>query len=183
MVNYIVSGLERSGTSMMMQILHSGGAPIAFNESREPDIHNPKGYYELEGGKVITKLIEGSFPFDKYRRQFIKITSYGLKFLPIGNYKVIYMIRNIEEVMDSMEKMSGPINREKEKPLFEKLNDFSISLMEKRDDISFFIIKYNDVINNPRKEITKINSFLDGMLNIESAIKAVDQSLYRNVKE
>ena len=56
-INYIVSGLERSGTSMMMQILRSGGLPTAFDESRKPDVNNPKGYYELEGGKIINKLM------------------------------------------------------------------------------------------------------------------------------
>lgn len=180
MVNYIVSGLERSGTSMMMQILHKGGTPVAFDEFRQPDYHNPKGYYELEGGKVINKLMEGNFPFEKYRERFVKITAYGLKFLPQGNYKIIYMARNINEVMDSMEKMSGPIDREKEKPLFEKLNEFSINLMEKREDIDYIIVDYRNAINNPRREIERVNHFLDGTLDVESAAEAVDPSLSRN---
>ena len=51
-INYIVSGIERSGTSMLMQILYSGGVPVAFDKNtRPPDENNPKGYYELEGGK------------------------------------------------------------------------------------------------------------------------------------
>ena len=66
MTNYIVSGLERSGTSMMMQILYKGGMPVAFDKSRPPNEHNPKGYYELEGGKVINRLMEGTFPMEKY---------------------------------------------------------------------------------------------------------------------
>ncbi|OYT59432.1 nucleotide pyrophosphatase [Thermoplasmatales archaeon ex4484_30] len=183
MVNYIVSGIERSGTSMMMQILYKGGAPIAFDDSRPPNYHNPKGYYELEGGKVINKLMEGTFPFEKYDGKFIKITAYGLKFLPAGNYKIIYMIRNLDEIMDSMEKMSGPIDREKEKPVFEKLNEFCLSLMKKRDDIDYIVVKYRDVVNNPQKEIERVNNFLGGMLDVPSATQAVDPSLYRNVRE
>ncbi|KAA0002761.1 MAG: sulfotransferase domain-containing protein [Thermoplasmata archaeon] len=183
MVNYIVSGIERSGTSMMMQILYKGGAPVAFDDSRPPDYHNPKGYYELEGGKVISKLMEGNFPFEKYDEKFIKITAYGLKFLPEGNYKIIYMVRDIEEVMDSMEKMSGPIDREKEKPLFEKLNEFSLNLMEKRKDIDYIVVNYRDVIKNPQKEIERINQFLGGMLDVKSATQAVDPRLYRNIRE
>ncbi|HEC89870.1 MAG TPA: nucleotide pyrophosphatase, partial [Thermoplasmatales archaeon] len=105
--NYIVSGLERSGTSMLMQALYAGGFPIAFDESRKPDENNPKGYFELEGGKIINRLMEGAFPFEKYRGIFIKITAYGLKFLPTGRYKVIYSERDIEEILDSMEKMMG----------------------------------------------------------------------------
>ena len=182
MVNYIVSGIERSGTSMMMQILHKGGAPVAFNNTRTPDHHNPKGYYELEGGKIIKSLMEGSFPFDEYEDTMIKVTAYGLKFLPERAYKIIYMKRNLDEVLDSMEKMSGKVDREKEKPLFEKLNEFSFNLMEKRDDIEYIIVNYREVIEDPLKEVTKVNQFLDGMLDVRSAAAAVDPSLYRNVR-
>jgi len=181
-MNYIVSGIERSGTSMMMQVLYMGGAKVAFDKSRTPDYHNPKGYYELEGGKIINRLMEGTFPFEKYDDKFVKITAYGLKFLPPGHYKIIYMMRDLDEVMDSMEKMSGPIDREKEKPVFEKLNSFSINLMKKREDIEYIIVNYRDVINDTVKEIERINEFLGGMLNVESAAQAVDPTLYRNIK-
>ncbi len=182
-INYIVSGLERSGTSMMMQILYRGGMAVAFDYSRPPNDHNPKGYYELEGGKIINRLMDGTFPMERYKGKFIKITAYGLKFLPKGKYKIVYMVRNIDEIMDSMEKMSGPINREEEKPLFEKLNRFAIQLMRKRDDIDYIIVNYNEVIKNPRREIEKVNEFLGGALDVDSAVKAVDPKLYRNVRE
>ena len=97
-INYIVSGLERSGTSMLMQILLAGGVPLAFDSTREIDQNNPKGYYELEGGKIISKLMDGTFPINEYKGNFIKITSYGIKYLPSGNYKIIYSERNIEEI-------------------------------------------------------------------------------------
>jgi len=181
--NYIVSGLERSGTSMMMQILYRGGAAVAFDKSRKPDVHNPKGYFELEGGKIINRLMEGTFPMERYKGKFIKITAYGLKFLPEGKYKIVYMTRNLDEIMDSMEKMSGPIDRQAEKPLLDKLNRYIIRLMEKRDDIDYIIVKYNDVIRNPKKEIARVNEFLGGMLDVDSAAKAVDPKLYRNDRE
>ena len=58
-VNFIVSGLERSGTSMLMQILEAGGVPMAFDTaSRPPDDNNPKGYFEFER---VKKLQEGKF--------------------------------------------------------------------------------------------------------------------------
>ncbi|HHF58657.1 MAG TPA: nucleotide pyrophosphatase [Thermoplasmatales archaeon] len=183
MVNYIVSGLERSGTSMMMQILYRGGAPVAFDDKRKPDYHNPKGYFELEGGKIINKLMEGSFPIEKYDGKFIKVTAYGLRFLPRRDYKIIYMTRNIDEIIDSMEKMCGPINREEEKPLLEKLNRLTIRLMDEREDMTYIIVRYNDVIRNPRKEIERVNEFLGGMLDVDEAVKAVDKKLYRNVRE
>ncbi len=183
MVNYIVSGIERSGTSMMMQILDRGGAPVAYDESREPDYHNPKGYYELEGGKVIEKLKDGTFSFDKYEDKVVKITAYGLKFLPERTYKVVYMTRDLDEVMDSMEKMAGSVDREKEKPLFQKLHEFSLDLMEDRDDIDYLVVNHRDVIENPVEETKRVNDFLGGMLDVETGAEAVDPDLHRNVRE
>ena len=61
--NYIVSGLERSGTSMLMQILKAGNIPISFDKFRKPDDNNPRGYFELEGGKIINKLIPINFRY------------------------------------------------------------------------------------------------------------------------
>lgn len=179
-MNYIVSGLERSGTSMMMQLLHYGGGKVAFDKSREADEHNPKGYYELEEGRIISRLMEGTFPLERYQDWFIKVTAYGLKFLPQGNYKVIYMLRNIEEILDSMEKMSGEIKRGEEKPLLEKLNRITLNLMKKREDIDYITINYNQAIENPKTEIGRINSFLGGMIDTESALRAIEPELYRN---
>ena len=181
--NYLVSGLERSGTSMMMQILAQGGVPVAFDRSREADVHNPKGYYELEGGKIISRLIEGTFPFENYRGTFVKVTAYGLKFLPPGCYKVIYMLRDLDEIMDSMEKMSGDVSREDEKPAFRRLNRFAKDLIRSRDDIDILMVQYSDVVEQPQEETERINRFLDGALDVEEGVAAVDPDLYRNVKK
>jgi hypothetical protein len=44
----LVSGLPRSGTSMMMKMLEAGGVPIMTDGVREADRDNPKGYFEVE---------------------------------------------------------------------------------------------------------------------------------------
>ena len=165
----------------MMRILYMGGFPVAFDKSRKPDINNPRGYFELEEGKIIRKIIEGKFDFDKYNDKFIKITAYGLKFLPKNRkYKIIYMTRNMEEIFKSMEKMSGKkISKEERKALI-KLNDFSIHLLEKMKNVEFIIVNYNNVIKNPKKEIERINKFLDNRLNTKNAMKAIEKRLYRN---
>ncbi len=182
-VNYIVSGLERSGTSMLMQILEAGGAPMAFDTaSRPPDDNNPKGYFELEGGKIINKLMENKFPLTDYLGQFIKITAYGLKFLAQGNYKVIYSQRNIEEILDSMEKMARvhDDNREKTREVFVKLNRMIIKLIQDREDVDVLFVNYNEIVAAPQKEIKKISNFLDAEeLDLEKMIASVDQNLYR----
>lgn len=180
-VNYIVSGLERSGTSVMMQMLNMGGIPIAFDESRPPDEHNPKGYFELAGGKIINQLMDGNFNMELHRGSMVKVTAYGLKFLPHARkYKIVYMMRNIEEVLNSMKKMGAEIDTEKDRILFGKLNRFSFELMENRDDIEYITVNYRDVIENARIELEKISLFLGEGFEIENAIEAVDAKLYRN---
>ena len=182
MVNYIVSGLERSGTSMMMQILYYGGMKVAFDEKRKPDEHNPKGYFELEGGKIINRLMEGTFPIEKYDGMVIKVTAYGLKYLPKREYKVIYMLRDLDEIMASMSKMIGEKMTEEDKLVFDKLNRYALKLLDEREDIDYITVRYDKVIENPRREIERINEFLGGVLNVDSAVEAVDPSLYRNRK-
>jgi hypothetical protein len=181
--NYIVSGLERSGTSMLMQILKAGGIPISFDKSRKPDVNNPKGYFELEGGKIINKLMGGVFPLKLYLGEFIKITAYGLKYLPKGNYKIIYSERNIEEILDSMEKMTGEIDSDRSqiKDSFQKLNNMIKKKIISRDDAEILFLNYNEIMKNPKKNINKIGGFLKIKdLDVEEMMRVIDIGLYRN---
>ena len=182
-INYIASGLERSGTSLLMQILHAGGVPMAFDTaSRPPDDNNPRGYFELEGGKIISRLMNGTLPLADYRGRFIKITAFGLKYLPPGKYRIIYTERNIEEVLDSMEKMAKlqDQNREETKASFIKLNEMIKGLIAKREDVEVLFVNYNQVVADPKTQVKKICEFL-GSREIDDAamIAAVDAKLYR----
>jgi len=181
-INYIVSGLERSGTSMLMQILHAGGVETSFDNSRPPDQSNPKGYYELEEGKIINKLMDGTFPFEEYKGRFIKITAYGLKYLPSGKYKIIYSERNIEEILDSMEKMANikDMNREETRESFIKLNSMIKKHIRNREGIKVLLANYNEILSNPSTNVKKIYDFLAlSDLDLEKMIDVVDKKLYR----
>jgi len=181
--NYIVSGLERSGTSMLMQILKAGNVPVAFDDSRKPDKNNPKGYYELEGGKIINRLMDNSFPFEKYKGQFIKITAYGLKFLKEGKYSIIYSERNIEEILDSMEKMAQITdeNREETKDVFLKLNNMIKKQIIEREDTECLFVNYNEILSNPSENIKEIHNFLKlPKENLDDMINVIDKKLYRH---
>jgi hypothetical protein len=185
-INYIVSGLERSGTSMMMQILNAGELPVAFDRSRQPDENNPKGYYELVGGKIINKLMNGSFSFDEHKGKFVKITAYGLKYLPPGNYKIIYMERNIEEILDSMEKMAGikDENRPETRKSFLKLNQMIKNFIANRDDVEVLYVNYNEMISNPEQSIRIMASFLNlSDANLDKMVQSIDKKLYRQRRE
>ena len=181
-INYIISGLERSGTSMLMQILRAGDIPISHDNIRPADESNPKGYYELAGGKIINRLMEGSFPLTNHKGKFIKVTSFGLKYLPSGKYKIIYSERNIEEILDSMEKMIGEKDpdREATKISFIKLNNMIKEYIENREDMDILFVSYNDILSNPKENISKIIKFL-GVPEylLDRMIETVDKKLYR----
>ena len=175
--NYIVSGLERSGTSMLMQIIAAGEIPCAFDETRIADKDNPKGYYELEGGKIINKIINGAFSFEKYKGKFIKITSYGLNFLPKGKYKIIYSERNIEEIMHSSEKMTGKKDekRTQTKKSLIKLNNMIKKKLKEKKEINVLFLNYNKILANPKNNIKKILTFLNLPAdNLKKMVEVVD---------
>ena len=182
-MNYIVSGLERSGTSLVMQVLHAGGVPCAFDtSSRPPDDNNPRGYFELEGGKIISRLRDGTLPLADYRGRFIKITAYGLKFLPPGNYRVVYTERHIDEVLDSMEVMTGQKdpNRAETRASFVKLNEMIKGLIGGRADVKILFVNYNAIVKDPAAEVRRLAEFI-GLPGIDenAMAAAVDARLYR----
>jgi len=95
-------------------------------------------------GKIINKIINGYFPFEKYRGSFIKITSYGLKYLPVGKYKIIYSEKKYRRNLDSMEKMMGKKDEnriETKKSLF-KLNNLIKKEIKERKDIEYLLVNY-----------------------------------------
>lgn len=186
--NYIVSGLERSGTSMLMQILEAGKISIAHNKSRKPDDNNPKGYYELEGGKVISKLMNHKFPMSKYRGKFIKITTYGLLCLPnlTKKYTIIYIERDMNEIIDSTDKMTGRKTRERMKTIksLEKLQHKAKEEIISRIDCRLLILNYNNILKHPRMNIEMIIDYLEiEDTYIDDMVKVVDKKLYRNRHE
>ena len=101
----VVSGLPRSGTSMAMKMLEAAGLSMVVDGLREADEDNPKGYFELERVKDLANETDWSW-LDSARGKAIKIISYLLKELPdTHNYKVIFMRRDLNEVLASQAKM------------------------------------------------------------------------------
>jgi len=92
----IVSGLPRSGTSMMMKMLEAGGLPVLTDEIRTADADNPRGYYEFERVKQI-ETDNAWLP--EARGKAVKMIAALLKHLPPDyRYRVIFMQRKMEEL-------------------------------------------------------------------------------------
>src|SRR5262249_6596555 len=105
----VVSGLPRSGTSLMMQMLDGGGVEVVTDHVRTADTDNPRGYYELERAKAINR---DAAWLPATRGRAFKMVSQLLYDLPPGEtYRVIFMERDLEEVLRSQEKMLARLGR------------------------------------------------------------------------
>jgi predicted AlkP superfamily phosphohydrolase/phosphomutase/tetratricopeptide (TPR) repeat protein len=177
----VVSGLPRSGTSMMMQMLDAAGLPIMTDGKRTADENNPLGYYEYE---PVKQLATDSKWVANVQGKVVKIISQLLYFLPANQkYKIIYMKRDLDEVMRSQQKMLGKSEHEISMAIYEsykKEYDKIKKWAEKRPNVSMIEINYSDVICNTPDEVERINEFLGGYLETENMIRKVSADLYRN---
>lgn len=179
----IVSGLPRSGTSMMMRILDKGGVPVLTDNIRKADKDNLKGYYEYERVKQLDRDTEWLFQAEC---KAVKIISALLKHLPMDHeYKVIFMERDINEILASQRKMMERRGEEIQlasdevmKGLFEK-HISNVKEFLKERGIETLYINYNDVLDDPIENVQRVNEFLPWDLDIERMIEVVDPDLYR----
>jgi hypothetical protein len=180
----VVSGLPRSGTSMMMKMLDAGGIRPVTDNIRTADEDNPKGYYELEKVKQLDK--DNTWVGD-CKGNVIKVISMLLKALPSGQrYKIIFMRRKMAEILDSQKQMlirrSQPTNAvpdEKMAEMFNKhLKDVE-AFIERQPNMDCLYITYNDVLENPAANVAKVNEFLGGTMNTTAMLEVVDQALHR----
>ncbi len=182
---YIVSGLPRSGTSMMMQMLHQGGLEVFTDGQREQDENNPKGYYEHEAVKTLPRNKKW---LPQANGKVVKIIAQLLPHLPpTFNYKVIFMERDLNEVLASQRKMLnrlGKRTKDDDYPLhlmetFEKqLKDVKF-WAENKNNVDILYVAHENVLNNPFEVALQIDDFLGGMLLPELMASVVDSSLHR----
>ena len=188
---YIVSGLPRSGTSMMMQMLHRGGLPALTDDVRTPDEDNPRGYFELERVKQTS---DDASWIDEARGKVVKLISRLLFDLPEAasagvRYKVIFMRRDLNEVLRSQRKMldhrgeNDTAGDGQMKELFVAHLEEVEAWLRSREDIEVLFVNYNRMLQEPGKGAERINRFLGGVLDLESMVSMVDPKLYRNRRE
>ena len=182
----IVSGLPRSGTSMMMKMLEAGGLTVMTDAIRQADIDNPKGYYEYERVKNLEKETDKSYVREA-RGKVLKVISFLLKDLPDDNYyRVIFMRRHLDEVIASQNKMldrRGESSIEDRETMAEAYRNHLAAvkiLVRKRPNLEMLEFRYDEAVKSPREAARAVNAFLGGRLD-ESAMSAViDGELYRN---
>lgn len=180
----IVSGLPRSGTSMMMRMLDRGGMDVLTDELREADGDNPKGYYEFERVKKIER--DQSWLPDA-EGKVVKIISQLLQHLPPDySYKVVFMRRRMEEILASQKRMLARRGEETDKiadeqlaTLFRRHLEGVQAWLEGQPNLDVLYVSYNDVLERPRDEARRVVTFVDEDLDADRMAGVVDPALYR----
>jgi len=181
----IVSGLPRSGTSMMMQMLEAGGCEIFTDKERNADESNPKGYYEHEAIKNTAKNKKW---VNEANNKTVKVIAHLLKHLPMNyRYKVIFMEREVVEVVQSQQKMlsrNGKKVKADTLPInlidaFNKTLQDVKTWAEKQPNVEIKFISHRDVVENPFMQAMLVNDFLENKLKPELMAACVDARLYR----
>jgi hypothetical protein len=181
----IVSGLPRSGTSMMMKMLAEGGLQIVTDAIRDADADNPNGYFELE---IVKLLPEGNFVWlQDAGGMVVKVISSLLEYLPSEySYKVIFMERELEEVLASQKRML--MNRNESA----KLDDAEMELqfrnhlaamkawLARQANIEVLYVNFNALIADSKPLCIKISDFIGIPLNIDHMLSVPSEKLYRN---
>lgn len=182
----VVSGLPRSGTSMLMKMLEAGGLPLVVDGQRVADEDNPKGYYEDERVKAMAQDPDLSW-LAPARGKAIKIISYLLKSLPPHhNYQVLLIRRSLKEVLASQAKMlerRGEASQSSDERMLELFeNDLwkASYLLKHQPQFEVLEMHYKDVVTNAREQAGRISGFLGGGLDVDAMAGVVDRQLYRN---
>jgi hypothetical protein len=182
----VVSGLPRSGTSMIMKMLEAGGLPVLTDGLRTADEDNPKGYFEVERVKNLAQEADRSW-LAGARGKGLKVISYLLKSLPSRfNYKVVFIRREMEEVLASQRKMLARRGETEETPpermraLFEDDLWRASYQLNRRPEFETLELHYSAVLARPLEEAQRLAAFLGGGLDAEAMAAAVDPQLYRN---
>lgn len=180
----IVSGLPRSGTSLMMRMLNVGGIPALCDEHRTPDADNPNGYYEFESVKSIQNY--GDW-IDRAVGHSVKMVYNLLEHLPKDReYRVVFMRRHIDEIIQSQRAMllrngiNTEIPDEEIKELFERVLRQFYSWLPSQTHLRLINVSYNELLSRPSSTISQINRHLGYCLDTEAMAQVIDHSLYRN---
>lgn len=182
----VVSGLPRSGTSMMMRMLEAGGLPVMIDHLRVADESNPKGYYEFE---QVKQLQEGNTGWiSEGKGKVVKIISALLEYLPPEHqYRIVFMQRNMGEILASQREMllrrgepTDRIGDDDLAGLYQKHLARVTEWLAEQPNLKVIYLHYNQILEDPHAPITELCRFLQPFaLDTDRMLRVVESSLYR----
>lgn len=182
----IVSGLPRSGTSMLMHMLLEGGVPLLSDGGRPADESNPHGYFEYEPVKGLENNSDISWLSDA-RGKAVKVISFLLTWLPeTYDYSVIFMQRNLDEIIASqhemLEKREESVDRgdaARTRAVYANHLTEVERLLARRSCFRTLSVSHRDTIENPEQQARRISVFLGRSLDVRRMAAIVDPQLHR----
>jgi hypothetical protein len=183
----VVSGLPRSGTSMMMNMLAAGGLAVSSDRVRQADEDNPRGYFEDERVKDLERAPDKTWVAE-CRGKVVKVISFLLKDLPdTERYQVLFMHRDLHEVIASQNKMlhrrNEPVDETDGERMARAYRAHLVKvklLLAERRNFDVLEVDYREAVGDPRATARRVARFLGRDLDVERMAGAVEPSLYRN---
>lgn len=180
----VVSGLPRSGTSLMMQMLHAGGLPTLSDGLRTADANNPRGYFEFDPVKRL-RSDNGWLP--QARGHAVKIIHLLLRELRLDGslqYRIVFMQRPMAEVLASQRAMllrDGKASADAAvlKQAFEKQLEQIDTWLAEQAHVVVMQVPYHQVMCEPLATAVAVNTFLGLTLDTAAMVRAVDPALHR----
>ena len=182
----IVSGLPRSGTSMMMKMLSAGGLEPVADNRRQADEDNLLGYFEDQ--RVMDLAGDNSWITAELNGRVLKVISMLLYHLPAGlRYKVVFLRRHLDEILASQHKMlqrrgeqdSGPDDAVMSAKFNEHLEKM-YAWLKKQDNFDILYVDYAAAVASPQECAEQVSGFLGIKMDLDAMAEAVQPSMYRN---
>lgn len=183
----VVSGLPRSGTSMLMNMLLGGGVPLLMDGIRSADHSNSRGYFEYEPVKELDKNGDLSW-LPRARGKAVKIISFLLTWLPeTYDYRVIFVQRDLDEIIASQNQMlarreetGDTAGDSRTREVYVDHLKQAARLLASRRCFRTLSVSYCDAVEDPKRQARRISEFLDRPLDVDRMVAIVDPQLYRN---
>ena len=180
----VVSGLPRSGTSLMMQMLHAGGLPVLADGQRRADENNPRGYLEFE---PVKRLRSDRSWLPQARGHAVKIIHLLLRDLLLDGslqYRIVFMQRPLAEVLASQQAMLQREGKTGADPaLLHKAFESQLAQLHTwlgaQASIAVLPVAYHEVVDEPQRVAEAVRGFLGLDLDAAAMVRAVDPALHR----
>jgi hypothetical protein len=181
----VVSGVPRSGTSLVMQMLVAGGLPALTDDQRRPDADNPRGYFEFE---AIKRLREDKSWLAQAEGRAVKVIHLLVPELPDNReYRVVFVRRDLREVVRSQAAMlaragrvGGALPPERLIAVFEQQIANTLRWLAGQPACKTLEVPHAGLLADSIGWARQLNAFLGGQLQVEAMAGAVEPALYRN---
>lgn len=184
----VVSGLPRSGTSLMMKMLEAGGLTLLTDDSRPADEDNPNGYYEFAS---VKRTARDAWWIPLARGKAVKVIYLLLRHLPATEqYRVVMVERDLEEVVDSQQAMlqrsgstGAALSRDELIAAYRRQLDDVKRWIAEQPNFRYTTVSYNQLLSDPQPQLASVSDLLALPLDTQSMATVINPALYRHCRD